>query len=287
VPTTASRYVLRWAQPKPTKVKANHWQCSGVQIWVFDQPDGMPRLLRSRSGHGAPPVHLRYIAMPVLIVLSIMIMTIPMLMNASPAWSFCRFYGPSGHELLSAGLDRAVRAFSMIRDAQNVELSQGSVARSAKKLGMRIDELRLPPVIAMAAEELRARDWDNVVTCHLHELEARTWRWADKALGRHVLKPPGAVPAGTEAKVCAYGLLPVDTPHADGWDGRMHPSMAGLCPCSASPCQHAGTTRSLATRTAPSTNTRCSRAATWPRSTASQACSFSCSHSLEAQHLLT
>jgi hypothetical protein len=28
----------------------------------------------------------------------------------------------------------------------------------------------------------------------------------------------------------------------------------------------------LATRTAPSTNTRCSRAATWPRSTASQAC---------------
>lgn len=61
------------------------------------------------------------------------------------------FYGPSGKELLSAGLDRSVRSVSMIRDAQNVELSQGSIARASKKLGIQVSELKLPPVVAIAS----------------------------------------------------------------------------------------------------------------------------------------
>ena len=30
------------------------------QVWIFDQPDGSGRLLRSRSSHSAPPTKVRF-----------------------------------------------------------------------------------------------------------------------------------------------------------------------------------------------------------------------------------
>jgi U3 small nucleolar RNA-associated protein 21 len=49
---------------------------NAVKQWIFDTLDGLPRLLKSRSGHHAPPTHINY-------------------------------YGEDGHFILSAGRDRS------------------------------------------------------------------------------------------------------------------------------------------------------------------------------------
>jgi len=92
------------------------------QEWIFDSTDGLPRILRSRSGHHAPP-------------------------------QIVRFYGSEGKFLLSAGRDRSLRAFSIVRDAQGFELSQGSLEKKSKSLDLKIDELKLPLITAFDACE--------------------------------------------------------------------------------------------------------------------------------------
>lgn len=66
---------------------------NSLKHFIFDNEDGSGRLLRFRSGHGAPPQKLL-------------------------------FYGAAGNVLLSAAADQALRAFSVIQDQQSRELSQ-------------------------------------------------------------------------------------------------------------------------------------------------------------------
>lgn len=82
---------------------------NSIKMWIFDLADGTARLLRSRSGHSAPPTKIRY-------------------------------YG-NGQQLLSCGTDRSFRRFSTIQEHQSRELSQGSLAQKAKKFKVR----RCPP----------------------------------------------------------------------------------------------------------------------------------------------
>ena len=70
-------------------------EARSYQEWIFDSADGVPRLLRSRSGHHLPPTTIQY-------------------------------YGQDGQWILSGAGDRSLRAFSVIRNSQSVELSQGS-----------------------------------------------------------------------------------------------------------------------------------------------------------------
>eukprot|EP01134_Creolimax_fragrantissima_P007953 CFRG7953T1 len=148
---------------------------NSVRMWVFDQPDALPRHLRSRNGHSAPPIHVQY-------------------------------YGPTGKTILTAGIDQSMRLFSTIRDAQNIELSQGNIASRAKKIGVDQADLKLPSIISFATAELRERDWDNLVTCHSRTLEARTWKVLDKCIGSHKLRPNNHKQLeldGVVAKTCA------------------------------------------------------------------------------------
>jgi len=85
---------------------------------VFDQEDFSGRLLRSRSGHSAPPRRLR-------------------------------FYGP--HDILSCGPDRTLMNVCVIADERTGELSQGSLLKKSRKLGVSVEALRLPQVLAFAA----------------------------------------------------------------------------------------------------------------------------------------
>lgn len=66
----------------------------------------------------------------------------------------------------------------------------------------------------VSTEDARENDWDNVVTCHLGQSVARTWRLQNKCIGKHKLKPQYA-PATAAATVvefvdfwvgCCYGL---------------------------------------------------------------------------------
>lgn len=66
---------------------------NALKHFIFDNEDGSGRLLRFRSGHGAPPQKVM-------------------------------FYGNSGNVLLSAAADQALRVFSVIQDQQSRELTQ-------------------------------------------------------------------------------------------------------------------------------------------------------------------
>lgn len=130
---------------------------NSIKVWIFDTTDGDPRLLRFRSGHGAPPLCIRFYA--------------------------------NGRHILSAGQDRAFRLFSVIQDQQSRELSQRHVSKRAKKLHMKEEELKLKPVIAFDCAEIRERDWCNVVTCHMDTEQAYVWRLQNFVIGEHILRP--------------------------------------------------------------------------------------------------
>ncbi|KAJ3338710.1 hypothetical protein HDU93_009116 [Gonapodya sp. JEL0774] len=142
---------------------------NSVKEWLFDSPDGVPRLLRFREGHSSSPTRVR-------------------------------FHGASGKTLLSAARDRSIRLVSVIRDAQSVELSQGKGLEAvSQKRDLRLQELKLPIVTAIASRETRQGDWDNIVTAHLNDSSARTWDAQRKALGKHTLPTTDGKPVSCVA----------------------------------------------------------------------------------------
>ncbi|OZJ06003.1 hypothetical protein BZG36_01098 [Bifiguratus adelaidae] len=150
---------------------------NAVKQWIFDSLDGLPRLLKQRSGHHAPPTKIRY-------------------------------YGEDGHGILSAGRDRAFRLFSTVRDAQSVEMSQGALSNKAKLLNLKADELKLPHITSFASAKVKEKDWDNIVTCHNNATVARSWSYQRKALGNHAFKVDDkAVAKTTNISACGNFTL--------------------------------------------------------------------------------
>ncbi|KAF9932543.1 hypothetical protein BGZ75_004042 [Mortierella antarctica] len=151
---------------------------NSVKQWIFDSLDGLPRLLKSRSGHHAPPTNIRY-------------------------------YGEDGHFILSAGRDRSLRAFSTVRDSQSTELSQGSLSKKSKLLNLKIDELKLPLITTVAAAPAKEKEWDNILTAHWNEPGVRSWNYQRKALGAHILNPKDGSATKTVAiSVCGnFGFV--------------------------------------------------------------------------------
>lgn len=132
---------------------------NSVKMWVFDNAadPGAARLLRMRTGHAKPPTRVAY-------------------------------YGEEGRLMLSAAQDRSLRLFSALRDQQCVEFSQGKgIFKKAHRMHRETERLKLPPVADFAAWPLRAREWDNVVTCHEGLSVAHTWSFERKAIGTREL----------------------------------------------------------------------------------------------------
>ena len=129
---------------------------NAVREWIFDSLDGSPRLLRSRSGHHAPPTSIS-------------------------------FYGQDSHFLLSASRDRSLMGFSVYSDAQTTELSQGAVQSEANKTKARPEDLKLAEIVGLAWQNTREKDWDNVLTAHKDDCAARTWNWKRRRLGKYLL----------------------------------------------------------------------------------------------------
>ena len=137
---------------------------NSIKEWIFDSPHSLiPRLLRQRSGHSAPPTTLT-------------------------------FYDPQqSHFLLSASQDRTLWSVSLRNDAQSFEISQGKagVSRKVKKANLKeqLRETKAPPIIAISISDSDGakRDWENIITAHRGETAARTWHYEMKRLGRWVL----------------------------------------------------------------------------------------------------
>lgn len=87
---------------------------NALRSWIFDAKSltTVPRILHSRSGHAAPVTTLGFL----------------------PTNSDGADY--TGKWLLSAGRDQSLCGWSLRRDGQSTELSQGHVRKKAKKLGI-------------------------------------------------------------------------------------------------------------------------------------------------------
>ncbi|RKF63190.1 U3 small nucleolar RNA-associated protein 21-like protein [Erysiphe neolycopersici] len=86
---------------------------NSLKSWIFDESpfSPIPRILHSRNGHAAPASQLLFIPSD--------------------------FDGADlgGKWLLSSGSDRSLWAWSLRRDGQSTELSQGNIHKKAKKIG--------------------------------------------------------------------------------------------------------------------------------------------------------
>ena len=112
---------------------------NALKSWIFDANSlsPTPRILHSRSGHAASVTCLSFVPS-----------------NSDDS-------DTRGKWLMSAGKDKSLWGWSLRRDGQSTELSQGAVYKKAKKLGMlgnnvesghssTMEELKAPEIISMA-----------------------------------------------------------------------------------------------------------------------------------------
>ena len=154
---------------------------NALKQWVLDDAGeaGAARLLRFRSGHAAPPTVLRYYGETGTRLLSagagcllLGCLVVPKVQDAGCRISSymsapCCCVTPCGRSLhegestqrhaqprsscVCAGQDRTFRMFSTIQDQQSSELSQGHIAKRAKRLRVEQQELKLPRLTALDA----------------------------------------------------------------------------------------------------------------------------------------
>lgn len=113
---------------------------NALKSWIFDETpfSPIPRILHSRGGHAAPVSTLRFL---------------PSNSDGSD---------DSGKWLLSASKDRSLWGWSLRRDGQSTELSQGAIQKKAKKMGLlsgnaetskqhaRLEDLKAPAITCVA-----------------------------------------------------------------------------------------------------------------------------------------
>ena len=168
---------------------------NSIRTWIFDEIpfSTIPRILHSRSGHAAPVSSMAFL---------------PSTTTGSEE---------EGKWIMSAGRDRSLWGWSLRRDGQSTELSQGNVKRKAKKTGVlngpdhgaSFEDLKAPEITCMACslnrdggmgqssgsnvwtndksktgKETETLSWESVLTGHKGDKVARTWFWGKKKAGR-------------------------------------------------------------------------------------------------------
>ncbi|KIW66727.1 hypothetical protein PV04_06030 [Phialophora macrospora] len=189
---------------------------NALKSWVFDESpfSPIPRLLHHRSGHAASITRLKFL---------------PAASDGSDT---------TGKWLLSASQDRSLWGFSLRRDGQSTELSQGAVRHKAKKIGLlgdntsAVEDLKAPPIIDLAcslnrdggmgsvtgpvwsnsknvsAEESGMTGWESVITAHADDKVARTWSWGRKKAGRWAFETGDHKPVSSVA-ITACGTFAI------------------------------------------------------------------------------
>jgi U3 small nucleolar RNA-associated protein 21 len=176
---------------------------NSLRTWIIDESpfSPIPRPLHSRRGH------------------SDAITTISFLPPSSDGSE------STAKWLLSAGKDSSLWGFSLRKDSQSTEVSQGSVNQRARKRGQSLSNqtnLRAPEITCIACSLNRdggmgvtasgpvwsnptATDtmssnrtgWESIITGHRGDKYARTWFWGKKKAGRWVFETGD----GTDVKV--------------------------------------------------------------------------------------
>lgn len=191
---------------------------NSLKTWIFDEMpfSPIPRILHSRSGHGGPVTKLQFL---------------PSASDGSD---------DTGKWLMSGSKDRSFWGWSLRRDGQSTELSQGAVQKKAKKQGLlsagnrdSLEDLKCPPITSIAcslnrdggigaipgkhpiwqgargkkvdAEVSAMTGWESVVTAHENDKRARTWFWGRKRAGRW------AFDTGDGSNVTSVAMSPCGT----------------------------------------------------------------------------
>ena len=195
---------------------------NSLKTWIFDETpfSPIPRTLHSRSGHGAQVTKLEFL---------------PSASDGSD---------DTGKWLMSASKDRSLWGWSLRRDGQSTEISQGALQKKAKKQGLlaagsrdNLEQLKCPPITSIAcslnrdggigavpgkhpiwtagkrkqvsAEISAMTGWESVVTAHEHDSKARTWFWGRKRAGRWAFetRDGGNVSAVTISQCGTFALV--------------------------------------------------------------------------------
>ena len=188
---------------------------NALRTWIFDSEpfSPIPRPLHSRSGHSAAITTLNFI---------------PAESDGSDM---------TGKWLLSSSADQSLWGWSLRRDSQSSELSQGRVKKRAKSLGENVPReiLKAPRITSLAcclnrdggigtlpgvttlwasakqmkgkstATEQNITGWESVVTAHQGDRSARTWFWGRKRAGRWLLE------TGDRSEVTSVAISPCGT----------------------------------------------------------------------------
>lgn len=190
---------------------------NSLKTWTFDETpfNPVPRILHERRGHGAPVSRLLFL---------------PTASDGSD---------DTGKWLLAGSKDRSLWGWSLRRDGQSTELSQGSVSKKARKQGLlsgdrEFQDLKCPPITSIAcslnrdggigalpgkhpiwqssgkgkqvsAEVSAMTGWESVLTAHDNDRKARTWFWGRKRAGRW------AFDTGDGGNVTAVAMSPCGT----------------------------------------------------------------------------
>ena len=175
---------------------------NSLKTWIFDETpfNPVPRILHQRSGHAGSVNCLEFLPTDFEGA------------DAGNKW------------LLSGGQDRSLWGWSLRRDGQSTELSQGAIRKKAKKVGIlahnalahgpstTLEDLKAPEITCIAsclnrdggmgalpgkqaiwqkgqqkkadAEVSGMTGWESVVTAHKNDPHARTWFWGRKRAGR-------------------------------------------------------------------------------------------------------
>jgi U3 small nucleolar RNA-associated protein 21 len=183
---------------------------NALRSWIFDESpfSPIPRMLHSRGGHAAAVSALSFL---------------PASSDGSDS---------AGKWLLSGSKDQSLWGFSLRKDSQNSELSQGNIKSKSQKKGIlrsgpTSEDLKAPEITSIACSLNRdagmgassqqvwtnskdakkssqnANGWESVVTGHKGDKFARTWYWGKKKAGRWAFETSD----GTEVKVCDLFLF--------------------------------------------------------------------------------
>ncbi|KAH0551639.1 hypothetical protein GP486_007144, partial [Trichoglossum hirsutum] len=160
---------------------------NAIKSWIFDESpySAIPRILHSRSGHAAPVKRLHFL---------------PVQSDGADT---------GGKWLLSAGSDRSLWAWSLRKDGQSTEMSQGNVRKKAKKMGIlgaasnstiTLEDLKAPEITCIATSLNR----DGGIGA---KADLKGAVWANKAGGG------GRKGAGDTSAIAATGWESVITGH--------------------------------------------------------------------------
>ncbi|KAI8916960.1 WD40-repeat-containing domain protein [Powellomyces hirtus] len=143
---------------------------NAIRQWIFDSAEGVPRLLRSRGGHTTPPTRIRY-------------------------------HPLDTSQIISGGVDEAIRVFSVTRDASSMEIPLGE----KKGKGFRVDDARIPAIAQFAAAQDATSKAVNIITAHVKDPYARICSYGGKPISKRTFVcTDGALVKSVAISACGH-----------------------------------------------------------------------------------